>query len=316
MQIDIHQHIWPAKLVAALRRRRTPPQLDEWTLRLPGEPDFLVNSVDHDVQRRADLAIEDELNLVVLSLSSPLGIEYLPYDDARPLLDAFHEGSLALPRPFGVWASVGLAKPDPDELQTLLAAGCVGLQLPATALGDPSSVQELLPLFQTLEDHDKPLFVHPGSVSTDALNTNVPGWWAAVVPYVSQMHRAWFTYRASVESAFPQLRVCFAMLSGLAPLHDERSAVRGGPASRNPRLYLDTSSYGQRAIAAAAEAMGIDVIVNGSDRPYAGPSDLGRGLEVRRAIRVNNPANLLGLDRDVRSPWESAPGSVHGQPSQ
>lgn len=292
MEVDVHQHMWPAALVAALRRRRAPPQLDGWTLRLRGEPDYLITAADHDAHSRADLAAEDGLDLVLLSLSSPLGIEHLPYEDSRPLLDAFHEGSLSLPRPFGVWASVSLVKPDPEDLLGLFAAGCVGLQLPATAISDPSTVNELLPLLQVLEDQDKPLFIHPGPVRNTA-DRRAPGWWPAIVPYVNQMHTAWFAYRASAEADLPRLRVCFAMLAGLAPLHDERSAARGGPTSRNPSLYVETSSYGTQAIAAIVQTTGIAAIVNGSDRPYASPTDLGPLIEFRQATRVQNPANLL-----------------------
>jgi 6-methylsalicylate decarboxylase len=294
MHADIHQHAWPPALVAALRRRREPPLLDEWTLRLPGEPDFLVSPADHDMHKRADLAAADGADLVLLSLSSPLGIENLPYDESAPLLDAFHEGALALPSPFGVWACVNLRKPDPGELSALIKAGCAGLQLPATALSSPAKLAELLPLLEVLERLGKPLFIHPGPV-TSVAGTGAPAWWPPIVPYVTQMHTAWFSYRACAETALPRLRVCFAMLAGLAPLHDERCAARGGPASANPLLYLDTSSYGPRAITAAAQVMGAAAIVNGSDRPYAAPPRLGPGPGLREAACQRNPARLLGL---------------------
>jgi hypothetical protein len=73
--------------------------------------------------------------------------------------------------------------------------------------------------------------------------------------------------------AHPQLRVCFAMLAGLAPLHVERLALRGGPADvvTNPNLFYDTSSYGARAIGAMAGVVGLDQLVTGSDRPVVDP---------------------------------------------
>jgi hypothetical protein len=295
MEIDVHQHMWPADLIDALRRRRTPPLLDDWTLKLPGEPDFLVSPADHDVRLRTDLAHEDGLGLVLLSLSSPLGIESLPYEEAQPLLDAFHEGGLSLPQPFKMWASISLANPDPAELSKLLKAGCVGLQLPATAMTDPGMVADLLPLLEKLQELNKPLFVHPGPVG-NASGSEVPGWWPAIVPYVSQMHTAWFAYKTSVEAVLPRLRVCFAMLAGLAPLHGERCVARGGPTLRNPSLYVETSSYGPRAIAATVQAIGAAAIVNGSDRPYADQSDLGPDTNLREAVRVRNPRYLLDSD--------------------
>ena len=37
MQTDVHQHLWPAPFLAALRARRTAPRMVGWTLELPGE---------------------------------------------------------------------------------------------------------------------------------------------------------------------------------------------------------------------------------------------------------------------------------------
>ena len=37
--VDVHQHLWPRALIAALRARRRPPRLRGWTLELAGEPD-------------------------------------------------------------------------------------------------------------------------------------------------------------------------------------------------------------------------------------------------------------------------------------
>src|SRR5689334_20911332 len=99
--IDVHQHLWPPTLIEALRARRRPPRLRGWTLELEGEPDYRVDPWDHDVDLRLEQAIGDGLGRALISLSSPLGIELLPADEADELLDAYHEGVLALGEPFG-----------------------------------------------------------------------------------------------------------------------------------------------------------------------------------------------------------------------
>ena len=73
------------------------------------------------------------------------------------------------------------------------------------------------------------------------------------------------------RAAHPRLRVLFAALAGLAPLHAERLAARGGPAdaAHDPLVFYDTSSYGPAALAAMRAAVGPDALVHGSDRPYA-----------------------------------------------
>ena len=72
---DVHQHLWPPSLVAALRSRREPPFLDGWTLFLDGEPPYAIPPADHDIARRASLAESDGLGRALVSLSSPIGVE-------------------------------------------------------------------------------------------------------------------------------------------------------------------------------------------------------------------------------------------------
>jgi 6-methylsalicylate decarboxylase len=271
LRTDIHQHLWPPAFIEALRRRTEPPCLDDWTLKLHGEPDFAVNPDDHDVTKRISLAGEDNVDRMLISLSSPLGIEDLPGSESQPLLDAFHAGALSLPDSFGVWGSASMSEPNAHELLEVLNAGCVGLQIPATALLQISQADKLFPLFDILCQVNKPLFVHPGSAVGTA-DVSSPAWWPAVVSYVNQMHTAWFTYKAAIEETFPKLRVCFAMLAGLAPLHDERCINRDGPlANTSTNLFVETSSYGPTAISAVQTVIGEARIVNGSDRPYAKP---------------------------------------------
>jgi hypothetical protein len=111
------------------------------------------------------------------------------------------------------------------------------------------------------------------------------------------MHAAWFAFREHGRPRHPRLRVCFALLAGLAPLHGERVATRTGARSVvDEDVFLEVSSYGTRAIDATVRALGIDVLVNGSDRPYAGPvtpDDL--GLAALSALRSTNPLRLLDL---------------------
>ncbi|MDL4771818.1 MULTISPECIES: amidohydrolase [Thermomonosporaceae] len=289
--VDVHQHLWGDPLIGALRNRRTPPFLDGWTLRLDGEPPFEVDPADHDPARRAGLARADGLGRALVSLSSPLGIEWLPPDEARPLLDAYHEGAAALPEPFGAWAAACVSEIDPGALAKDLRHGFAGLQLPATALADPAGYERCAPLLDLLQDLDLPLFVHPGAAPTVP---DVPGWWPALVPYVQQMHAAWYAFRAFGRPRHPRLRVCFAMLAGLAPLHGERLAARGGGRGEiDPDAFVETSSYGPRAADATVRALGVDVVVHGTDRPYAGPADLNLGEAAHHAFRVANPHRLL-----------------------
>ncbi len=292
MTTDVHQHVWPEALLEALRRRSAPPRLRGWTLELAGQPDYDVDPAGHDVGSRAGLARADGLDRVLVSLSSPLGIESVPGDAGAVLLDAWHDGALELPVPFAGWASAPLLELDVAGLERRLDQGFVGLQLPATALVDGEGYARVEPLLELLERRSRPLFIHPGP-ARPATGT-VPDWWPAVVDYVAQMHAAWYAFRVHGRPRHPDLRVCFAMLAGLAPLHGERFAARAGDRGVvDPGVFLETSSYGQRAIDAVVRVIGIDPLVHGSDRPYAPPPQSGLGDAAELALRVTNPARLL-----------------------
>jgi hypothetical protein len=291
MLIDCHQHLWPPRLLEALRRRNTYPYLREWTLYLPGEPPYEVDPHAHDIEKRRRVEVAEGKEQVILSLSSPLGMECLP--DGGELLDIWHESGLELGEPYRIWAAASVAELDPDGLAKVLAEDRVaGLQLPATALGDPAGIERMSPLLAALEDAGKPLLVHPGPAP--ACDPGLPSWWPAMVPYVSQMHSAWLAWHVAGRSLHRDLRIAFVALAGLAPLHHERLAARGGALGPlDPYVYYETSSYGTRAIDALTRVVGVDPLVHGSDRPYAEPVDPGLGEAFRHALFTANPRHLL-----------------------
>lgn len=294
MASDVHQHLWPEPFLAALRSRRSPPRLDGWTLLLDGESPYEVDAAAHDPAARAAQAKTDGHDLVLVAPSAALGLADLPPHEAHALADAWHAGALALPAPFAPWATAGLVEPDPAGLRTALAAGCVGLELPASALATPASLEALGPLLAVLEARSAALLLHPGP-PRPPVAASAPAWWAPVVSYVGQLHAAWWAWAAAGRALFPALRVCFAALAGLAPLHRERYRARGGEdAPVDPLTFLEISSYGTQAVDATIRALGVDVLCHGSDRPYAAPADPGLGPSVTHALRVVNPARLLG----------------------
>lgn len=291
MVIDCHQHLWPPRLVDALRRRTSYPYLRNWTLYLAGEDPYAVGPAAHDVARRRRQEIGREQ--VLVSLSSPLGIEHLPGPEGGELIEVWHESALELGDPFRVWAAASVTGLDPDGLAKVLRHERVaGLQLPATALADPAGIERAGPLLAEAERAGKPLLVHPGPAP--ACGPGLPSWWPALVPYVSQLHQSWLAWHVAGRRLHPYLRIAFVALAGLAPLHHERLAARGGALGPlDPHVYYETSSYGTRAIDALIRVVGVDPIVLGSDRPYAEPVDPGLGDAFTHALTTANPRHLL-----------------------
>lgn len=299
---DIHQHLWPEPLLAGLARRSEEPMLvrhrDGWKLRLHAEPESPVELADHDPDRRVAAIRARGLQRALIAPSTPLGIEALPEEESRALLDAYHAGLAELPNELGAWASVALARPDAHELERLLDGGFAGACIAADALAGAGGYEALAPVLEVLERRGAPLFIHPGPApATLAAGRadGVPPWWPAMTTYVGGMNAAWHAFAVFGRAAYPRLRVCFAMLAGLAPLHRERLVARGGRPFADPDVFLDTSSYGPRAVDAVIRELGVDRLVHGSDVPVvadcAPPLHLGEAVRV--ALRERNPHRLL-----------------------
>jgi 6-methylsalicylate decarboxylase len=300
MSVDVHQHLWPEAFLAALRERRNAPRLEGWTLHLPGERPYAVDPADHDGDERAAVAAEDGDELVLVAPSAALGLDRLPSYEAAELAEAWLDAALALPAPFRAWAMAGTREPDPHALQRALDRGAVGLEVAADVLAAPGGLDHLRPLLDVLEDSRRPLLVHPGPAGAQDAPTR-PAWWAPVVPYVAQLHAAWWAWAADGRARHPHLPVCFVALAGLGPLHGERMRARGGTGHAvDPLTFIETSSYGTQAVDAVVRALGIDVVCHGSDRPYATPTTPALGDAAARAIRTLNPERMLaGIPQEV-----------------
>jgi predicted TIM-barrel fold metal-dependent hydrolase len=293
MRVDLHQHVWTEGLCAALASRADPPRLvrDDrgWTLELAGEAPFAMpGAPDDPAGREAGLAGQG-VDLAVVALSSALGIEDLPADEARDVIAAWDDDADALPASLPAWGAVALADAAPADIDALLDRGRIGLCLPATAMESPDALDRVGPLLERLAARGAPLFVHPGPAPAGA-------WLPPLTAYVASLTAAWLAWAVHGRDAHGELRVVFAALAGLAPLHAERLAARGHPeaaqrALADPLTFLDTSCYGPRAVDAIVRAVGTGVIVHGSDWPYAEP--VLPAAELRRSVLEDNPAVVV-----------------------
>lgn len=239
---DVHQHLWPEQLVAALRRRNRPPCIDGEDLIL-GEGTFEAGLDAHSLDARLALLDGVGIDVAVVSLQPTLACDGIP-----ELVDAYHHGILEL-----VAAAGG-------RLRAFAVAECregfVGACVPASAV-----VAGIGELADALVSAGQTLFVHPGPVSPPP--EGAPGWWTALVDYPAQMQAAYATW---LTHGNPELRIVFAFLAGGGPFQLERLRARGGDVPAMA-VFFDTASYGPLALRLTGEACGPSCLVFGSDAP-------------------------------------------------
>jgi predicted TIM-barrel fold metal-dependent hydrolase len=274
-RVDVHQHVWTAPLLDALAERDRLPFVRRTdgiaVLHCAGEPAWAIDVESETAKRRAELATADGLDRVIVAPSSPHGLEALPREEAQALIDAHLTGVEALGSPFAAWGPIALDRPDPDDVDALLARGCAGITLPAGALAGPDALAQTEPLLARAESLQATVFVHPGPARSSSLTE--PLWWPALTDYVAQMQAAWLTFATVGRRRHPSLPILFAILAGGAPLHAERLAARGGPPLdlQDPLTFYETSSYGPAAVEALARQVDPRQLVYGSDRPVIEP---------------------------------------------
>lgn len=282
--VDVHQHLWPEGFVAALARRREAPRLRGSRLVL-AEGEFELDLREHELDNRLAVLDRDATELAVVSLQPTLGLHALPSGERAGLVAAWEKGTREL-----VAAAGG-------RLAALSAGGSLdgfaGAAVGSDALAD---LDVLAPLLDELGRRGGFLFVHP---SGGPVEDHAP-WWAAVAVYTAQMQAAYLRWLAHGQERWPSLPVVFAILAGGAPFQLERLSTRGVDvrSTLHSNLYLDTASYGRRALELCIETFGVEQLVYGSDVPEIDPAStlravLGFGESVAHMIRDAIPTRLL-----------------------
>lgn len=275
---DVHQHLWPETLIEALRARQERPRLRGTTIELPSG-DWEADLDAQTLEARLALLDRHEIDVAVISMPPTMELD-------EELTEAYHEGILEV-----VAAS--------DGRLVALACDAVrdGFAGTSVAAWDIEGLTALEPLLDELDRRGSLLFVHPGPASVPA---SAPGWWPAVVDYSTQMQAAYAAWIALYADRWPNLPVVFAILAGGAPIQLERLASRGveSRSVMRPNVYLETASYGERALELALASYGVEQLVFGSDAPVIDPGPTLRsvrsfGQAVADVVCGENMARLL-----------------------
>jgi 6-methylsalicylate decarboxylase len=298
--------------MSALAARDTPPRIVTrhgglW-LDLAFEPGGPVSAAAHDPQRRLAVLDAGGIDAAVISISTPVGVEALPEDEARQLLDAYHTGIAEVVEWSNgrllAFAAACLSAADAGvaDVAERLQAGFAGLSLPSEVLATPAGLDLCAPLLELLERTGRPLFVHPGPAPwtrPDPADSRLPAWWTPLAQYPAWSLRAFATWRALGAAAYPRLRVVFAIMAGGAPFLEGRWRTFTGQVGAIDRnIFLDTAACQRLDLELALAAYGAEQIVLGTDVPVIDPAPLlrslnGLGSAVMKAVGERNPARVL-----------------------
>jgi predicted TIM-barrel fold metal-dependent hydrolase len=277
----MHQHLWPAALVDVLRRRRRPPRLRDAVLELK-EGRFAFDVDAHDPDKRLAELDRDGVDVAVVSLQPTLAASFPP-----EVIEAYQAGIAEVSERAGGRIRPLAIGPPLD--------GFAGLCLSAH---DLYRLDEHASLLDELERTGRFLFVHPGPPA--GAPVGAPDWWGPGIGYAVQMQAAYGIWLVRGVPRWPSLPVVFAILAGGAPFQLERLAGRGLDlrSALEADVYLDTASYGRRALELSLATYGVGRIVYGSDAPVMDPRPMLRelrtfGAAVTTAVCTDNPERLL-----------------------
>jgi len=241
------------------------------------------------VKRSRAAAAADGVGHVLVSLSSPRH-RMAPSRRSEPTARRLSRRGAGAP---ATVSGLGSGLPEQDRPATAPGTARSRMRRPSGA-GARSArrcrLRRCAPLLTLLETRGLPLFIHPGSAPGGS--AGVPAWWPALVPYVQQMHAAWYAFLAFWAAPTPASPGLLRD-AGRPCASARRASCRAAEEPSIPTHSWRPPPTGLARLTPSCEWVGIDLLVHGSDRPYAWPVDGGLGQAAEYSLRLSNPLRLL-----------------------
>ena len=320
MKIDIFNHILPKQVFE--RMREAAPQI-------PILHDFKNLPELWDIDAHLKLMDGYDDYQQVLALSNP-PIEMLGGPDLTPELARLANDGLAAickqhPDRFPAFiASMPMNNPDAavkEANRAINELGARGIQVFTNVLGKPLSAPEFYPMFETMSQHDLPVWVHPmrGPNFSDYATEKASEdeiWFTFGWPYETSACMTRLIYSGLLDK-LPNLKLITHHMGGMIPFFSQKinlgfNQIFDGQTDRNPTaeraglkkplldyyrmLYADTATNGS----ASAARCGLDFFqadhcLFATDAPF--DSRGGRNL-IGGTIDAINSLDLKAADRD------------------
>ncbi|HEX3514214.1 MAG TPA: amidohydrolase family protein [Trebonia sp.] len=316
MIIDVHSHLFPPGLMAAIAKAGGRlPQLEA------------APQQSMSLGERHELMLENQVDLGLLSV----GVLQPYHDDVGTAVDLAREANdtyLQTSADSGGWLATWAALPLPHvdaalaELDRVAAnPGCVGVTLGTSVLDLDLDDKALEPVYQALNDRGSTVFVHP-SMAFAGFGANDLGMQRSIGGMIEDTVAGIRLLLSGVVVRYPNINFIVPHLGGTLPFiygrvrrhiaaaekkwADEGLVSADDTFTGLSRLWWDTATRHVPALTCAVETLGADRLVFGTDYPYtktraefasrlAHIRDLPIGSERQAAILGGSVAALLGL---------------------
>jgi predicted TIM-barrel fold metal-dependent hydrolase len=291
--VDVHTHIYPRLYLDRLAARTELPRVDrrdegDFFVIFPGESGRLLDESYWSIEEK--LAYMDQVGISqsVVSLGNPWLEPFSP-DEARDLAKELNaELASFAERTGGRIVGMGClpegSVADAAEAVRAIQAteGLYGAVSGTKICGLSFDHPDLAAVWQALEDTGTPLLVHPhhgiGLAEAEGFGHSLP--LALSFPFETTTALTRLAMSGALDR-HPNLRVIGSHGGGTLPYlsgrldgcwaPDDVARTRRGlpPSEALSRLYLDALVYHPRALRAAADLVGTDRMVFGTDHPFA-----------------------------------------------
>lgn len=316
MIIDVHSHLFPPDLMAAIAKAGGRlPQLEAAPLQSMA------------LGERHELMLENQVDLGLLSV----GVLQPYHEDVRTAVDlakAANDAYLQASADSGGWLATWAALPLPHvdaalaELDRVAGdPGCVGVTLGTSVLDLDLDDKALEPVYAELNARGTTVFVHP-SMSFDGFGANDLGMQRSIGGMIEDTVAGIRLLLSGIVVRYPKINFIVPHLGGTLPFiygrvrrhiaaaeqkwADEGLVPADDTFTGLSRLWWDTATRHVPALTCAVETLGPDRLVFGTDYPYtktraeyasrlAHIRDLPIGAERQAGILGDSVAALLGL---------------------
>jgi len=295
--VDVQAHWFPPRYVEALQTVAAgsgrPAEIATRALNDPlrkREPIFTAA-----IDRRLDLMDAAGVDVQVISFAAP-NVWSDDVAQRRGLAEAFNDGIAELAREhpgrFALFATLPLPHVEASvaEVQRALdELGAAGFAVCTHFDGIPVDDARFDPLYATLSEREATVLLHPEGFFVPGALADHGMEWAIGTPFDDTVAALRLIY-GGVLDRHPGIRWIVPHLGGTIPFLAQRldfiwrlnpkvrELLPSEPTSYLRRLWFDTANPDPRSIAMAAEVVGADRLLYGSDFPFVSRDDLGFGL--------------------------------------